>query len=133
MARKKLSSRVVKSAERRASGIQNIDPNLDLGGELTLPNYRAAISALATKVKRYNSLLSALDTLLSEIKTDEVKLSDLSAQMLRGICCRFGSDSLEYTQAGGTRRSDRKRPTRRIIQTPPTDASGIASSPVPDS
>jgi hypothetical protein len=63
MSRKKLASRVLQTAERRASGLANIDPQLDLGGVLTLPTYESAISNLAAQVKQYNSLLSALDAL----------------------------------------------------------------------
>jgi hypothetical protein len=49
MSRKKLASRVLQTAERRASGPTNIDPQLDLGGVLTLPTYESAISNLAAR------------------------------------------------------------------------------------
>jgi hypothetical protein len=116
MSRKKLASRILQIAERRASGLQNIDPQLDLGGALTLPVYENAITAFATKIKQYNSLLSAIDALRSEIKVDENNLSDLSAQMLKGVSCKFGADSFEYRHAGGVRRSERKRPARRVVE-----------------
>jgi hypothetical protein len=116
MARKKLASRILQIAERRASGLQNIDPQLDLGGTLTLPAYESAITTLAAKIKQYNSLLSAIDALRSELKTEERSLSGFSVQMLKGVSCKFGADSFEYRNAGGVRRSERKRPTRRLVE-----------------
>jgi hypothetical protein len=118
MTRKKLASRALQTAERRAAGLQNIDDQLDLGGVLTLPIYERAIATLATKIKQYNSLLSAIDALRSEIKSDEYNLADLSAQMLKGVSCKFGADSFEYRSAGGVRRSERKRPVRRRLSNP---------------
>ena len=68
-----------------------------------------------------------LDDVLDEIQQKELELTPLRNQRdelaaeLNDICVRvragikgyFGSDSSEYEQAGGTRLSERKKPTRK--------------------
>ena len=46
----------------------------------------------------------------------EKAIRDLSERMLAGVASKYGKDSSEYEMAGGTRKSERKRPTRK---TPP--------------
>ncbi len=37
----------------------------------------------------------------------------MSEDMLIGVASKYGKDSYEYKLAGGTRRSERKRPVRK--------------------
>lgn len=37
----------------------------------------------------------------------------MSERMLAGVAARYGKDSSQYEQAGGVRKSERKRPTRK--------------------
>jgi len=41
---------------------------------------------------------------------------ELSEDMLLAVAAKFGKDSPEYEMAGGVRRSERKRPTRKAKQ-----------------
>ena len=41
----------------------------------------------------------------------DTALADLSERMLAGVASQFGRDSDAYEKAGGTRKSDRRRPT----------------------
>ena len=61
----------------------------------------------------YNTKLSELDSLLNEIETDEGALDELSTRMLAAVGVKYGKDSDEYEQAGGTKTSDRKSPARK--------------------
>ncbi|MBM4025843.1 MAG: hypothetical protein FJ280_10625 [Planctomycetes bacterium] len=54
-----------------------------------------------------------MDELGNQIKTQEKKLKDLTERMLAAVAARYGKDSDEYEKAGGTRKSERKRPARR--------------------
>ena len=38
----------------------------------------------------------------------------MNTEILSGIRSKFGVDSNEYEQAGGTRQSERKRPVKKI-------------------
>jgi hypothetical protein len=91
-------------------GADSVDPALDLGNGLTLADYKTKTAALKTKNDQYNSDLSDLDAALNSIQADEKALDDLSARMLAGVGSKYGKDSSEYEQAGGTRTGDANRP-----------------------
>ena len=112
---KKISSRAYKDARVRISRLRAIDDQLDLGPNLTITNYQQQITQLNEKIGEYNSLLALLDRLRGEIKMAETALSDTSTQMLKAVAVQFGLDSLEYKQAGGVRKSERKRPARKVV------------------
>ncbi|MEO1387982.1 MAG: hypothetical protein AAFV85_11485 [Cyanobacteria bacterium J06634_6] len=114
MARKKRSSRVLERAQRRLAGIQSIDEKADLGSGLTAQNYGKSIVALREKIDAYNKALSEVDALLNEVNEAERQLADQSEQMLLGVAVKYGKNSSEYEMAGGVKKSDRKRPARRL-------------------
>ena len=100
-------------AEDRANALSSIDPALDLGNGLTLVDYKTKAAALKAKNDQYNSDLSDLDGALNAIVADEKALDDLSVRMLAGVGSKYGRESSEYEQAGGTRTSERKAPVRK--------------------
>jgi uncharacterized phage infection (PIP) family protein YhgE len=93
--------------------MQAIDTSLDLGTGLSAESYNQKITTLQQKISTYNTTLSAVDELRSQIAAAEKELSDYSEQILMGIGARFGKNSYEYEKAGGVRKSERKRPTRK--------------------
>ena len=46
----------------------------------------------------------------------EKTLMALSEKMLLGVAFEYGKDSAEYEMAGGVRKSQRKRPVRRLSE-----------------
>lgn len=113
MARQKRSSRILNKAQRRAASIQSIDTALNLGTGLTVQTYSKHIADLQAKVNSYNKSLSDVDALQNEISEAEQFLRDYSEQMLLGVAVKFGKNSAEYEKAGGIKKRDRKRPTRK--------------------
>jgi hypothetical protein len=107
--RKKTSSLVLDSSQARAAGLESIDPQLDLGGELTLANFRAAIVETQGKLAAYNTLLSQVDEAANGFADAERKLRDMRDRTLAGVAAKFGRNSPQYQMAGGTRSSERKR------------------------
>jgi len=71
---------------------------------------------MQAKQDAYNALLSQADQAQNELLAAEKAIRDLSERMLAGVASKYGKDSSEYEMAGGTRKSERKRPTRK---TPP--------------
>lgn len=114
MPRQKRGSRILEKAERRLSGIQSIDEKLDLGSGLTVANYNKSIESLRQALADYNKSLSQADALQNAVADAETALADLSDHMLISVAAKFGKNSSEYEMAGGVRKRDRKRPTRRI-------------------
>lgn len=113
MARRKRSSRILENAEQRYAGLHSIDANLNLSKDLTLEAFKANIEKLRSEINAYNSILSAADRAANIVKELEAEVNTLSEQMLLGVAFQYGKDSHEYEMAGGTRKSERKRPSRK--------------------
>jgi hypothetical protein len=124
--RKRKSTRVLEQAEVRAAGLAAIDSSIDFGGDRSLNNLNDQINQLQEKINAYNTALTAVDTLRSEIKEREKSLGDLSEQMLIGVAFQYGKDSPEYQMAGGVRKSERIR--RSSVSRMKADEAAIEAS-----
>jgi hypothetical protein len=113
MARRKRSSPILDNAQIRLAGVKSIRDKEQLGPRLSVDAYEQRIIAFAAKLSEYNGMLAGLDQMLNDLQRDERELQSESVRMLAGIGAHFGPDSSEYEQAGGTRKSERKRPVRK--------------------
>lgn len=113
MARAKRKSMILDTARQRLSGIKAITPPVNFGPNLLVSDYEQAVNDLSGKIDRYNGTLATLDNLSNEIDADENDLRDRSARMLAATRAHYGPNSSEYEQAGGTRRSERKRSSKK--------------------
>jgi hypothetical protein len=109
MARTKRTSSILETARQRLAGLKSITKAPDFGATLTLIGYETDITTLSDKLDKYNEMLSGLDSLQNEVQALEAALRDKNVRMLSATEAQYGSDSSEYEQAGGTRRSERKR------------------------
>ncbi|MBD2107620.1 hypothetical protein [Leptolyngbya subtilissima] len=116
MGRPKRSSKAVEQAQRRAAALRSLGANLDLGNGLTLAEYNQLIEAVRADIASYNEVLSQVDNASNSVQAGEKKLRDLSELMLMAVAAKYGKDSSEYEMAGGTRKSDRKKPKPRQVQ-----------------
>ena len=121
---KRSVSKIIQNAATRASGLESISPDLDLGNGLTLAAYQAAIDDARKKQDEYNTLLSQSDEAANVFDTAERNLRDLTERMLLAAAAKYGRDSNEYEQAGGKRKSDRKR----FVRTPKATITPIAKA-----
>jgi uncharacterized protein YaaN involved in tellurite resistance len=112
MSRTKRGSNALKSIEKRLAGMQSIDPNLDFNNGFSLALFSDKADALRQLIADYNTLLSNLDSLLTDIVAAEKDLRDVSDHMLVNVAARYGKNSNEYKMAGGVRKAERKRPVR---------------------
>lgn len=110
MARRKRDSRVLGILHQRIAGIQSIKPDLDLGAGVSVAALSKVHQDLTDSLVSYNKLLSDADAALNAIQALETQGRELAERMLTGIATKYGKDSSEYEQAGGTRRSERKKP-----------------------
>ena len=122
MARTKRTSTILETARQRLAGLKSITPAADFGATLTLDGYDADIVALSGKLEGYNQKLSELDSLQNELDTAETALREKNTRILSATEAHYGSDSSEYEQAGGTRRSERKRTGPKGPRKGPTGA-----------
>ncbi|BBD64459.1 hypothetical protein NIES4072_18790 [Nostoc commune NIES-4072] len=119
MARRKRDSRILSKAEMRLASIKSISSTLDVGDNLTVKDYTGKIASLRQSLEAYNTTLSTIDVLLTQITENERDLADYSEKILLGIAYKFGKNSHEYQMAGGTRKSDvsdRLRQRKRTVR-----------------
>lgn len=109
MAYRRKTSNILNAAQTRAANLKAIDPNLDLGNELTVADYESRIAAAQNVLDSYNIQLAKADALGNDFKTIEKEVRGFSARMLAGVGVKYGKDSNEYEMAGGTRSSEIKR------------------------
>lgn len=111
MSRLKRKSLALEKARKRLAGLESINPNLNLGNGLTAGAYRTQINQLEADLKAYNTKLSETDELLNIVEAGEAAMAELSDRFLKAVAGAYGTDSNEYEKAGGTRKSERKKPS----------------------
>lgn len=86
-------------------------------GEVTLVIMQGKIDALRQKRERIEMLRTELTALQNDLGAQTRELANINTRARSGYRAQFGPDSSQYEQVGGTRTSERKRPTRKA--TPP--------------
>jgi hypothetical protein len=112
MARAKRKSTVLETARQRLAGLKKITDS-DFGAGMNPKDYGGDVDALTLKLDDYNGLLAAIDEAQNELGAMERALRDKNARILSAVEARFGADSNEYEMVGGTRRSERKKPSKK--------------------
>ena len=82
-------------------------------GEITLAILQSKITDLRKKRDQIETLRTQLTALLNEASEQAAELADIDTRALSGFRAVFGPDSSQYEQAGGTRRSERKRSSKK--------------------
>ena len=113
MARQKRKSPILQTARERLAGFKQFRTPPNFGPALSVEAYEAEINGYATDEDSYNQDLAALDDKQNRLDAREKGLSDLNLRMLAAVKAQHGPDSSEFELAGGTRRSDRKKPVRK--------------------
>lgn len=110
---RKSPTKSMTDANERLTGIKTIDPNLDLGNGLTVAAYKAKIDEITGVLEDYNSLLAQADEKSNLFEALERELRDWNERFLMAVAARYGKNSSEYEMAGGTRKSERKKPVKK--------------------
>ncbi|MGV0023387.1 hypothetical protein [Phormidesmis priestleyi] len=110
-------------AQRRIALIKSIAENLDLGYNLTVPNYAKLIEDTRRALEEYNTLLPELSEARQKLEQLEKELGETSERMLTGVALKFGKSSMEYAKAGGSNR-------KRSKGSSPEQSEGLATLPV---
>jgi len=110
MARLKKTSAVLETARQRLAGLKSFKTPPDFGPNLTVPGYEAKEKSVSAKLDAYNQSLATSDQLQNEFLAEEAELNELNRRFLSAGEAHYGP---EYEMLGGTRKSERKRPTRK--------------------
>lgn len=113
MARLKRTSTVLDTTRHRLAGLKSIDPNFDFGPGFTRAEIEAELKDAEDTLDEYNGILSKADEVKNRYEAKERGIQNKNARILSMVAARFGTDSSEYEQCGGTRTSDRKKPSRK--------------------
>ena len=118
----------VKSTLQEAASVKTVwesNPDFKLGN-VGLNDYMAVYTAVKELDEDYAKKDVELSGALSKREEKGRELHGLVVRFRKGILGHFGPDSPEYGQAGGTRESQRRSPTRKpktASATNPTAAS----------
>jgi hypothetical protein len=112
--RRKSESREVSEVLQKIAGMKAIDPKLDLGNGVSVTALEDSIEEFRAALAEYNSTLAVADEKLNVVKAKERAVTELGKKVLPAVGLKYGTDSSEYEQVGGTRDSDRARPVRRL-------------------
>ena len=83
-------------------------------GDIDLKSFMAIYSAAEELANEYSTRRVELIGLKKERDDKTLELSRLITRFRSGVYGHFGPDSVEYGQTGATRRSERKRPRRKV-------------------
>ncbi len=118
--KRKTTGKVMDVAQIRLAAMTQIDADKarvidygDTGSTLTKADYQAQMTLYSGLIASYNKLLDQADTLKNNIADAETKLNNMSVGILAGGSAKFGRNSNEFQELGGTRIVDRKRPVRQ--------------------
>jgi hypothetical protein len=117
MTQRKRNSISLTKAERRIEGMETINPKLDFNNGFSIVTYNTKVIELREKLAAYNQAQIIVDKTHNALIEAERELNIYSEQMLLNVASRYGKSSDEYEMAGGTRRSDRKKPRPVVKQT----------------
>ncbi|MEH2287108.1 hypothetical protein [Nostoc sp.] len=117
MTQRKRNSIALTKAERRIEGMQTINRELDFSNGFSIATYNTKVIELREKLAAYNQAQTIVDKTHNTLIEAERELNTYSEQMLLNVASRYGKNSDEYEMAGGTRRSDRKKPRPVVNQT----------------
>lgn len=82
-------------------------------GEVTLTGLQSKITSARQKRDQVESLRTQLMALTNELNKQTSEMANIITRARSGFRAVYGPDSSQYEQAGGTRSSERKRPSSK--------------------
>ena len=82
-------------------------------GEITLIGLQSKINGARQKRDQVESLRTQLTALTNELNEQTSEMASIVTRARSGFRATYGPDSSQYEQAGGTRSSERKRPSSK--------------------
>lgn len=82
-------------------------------GEITLAILQSKVADMRQKRNEIETLRTQLTALINELNAQAAELASINTRARSGFRATFGPDSSQYEQSGGTRTSERKRPSKK--------------------
>lgn len=106
------ASKTMELGAERCANCASIDAKLDLGEGLSVVEYEKVNEKTRKSLAVYNTSIATTESLLEAHETNEMELADFNERMLIGVAYKYGKNSNEYKMAGGTKKSERKKPSK---------------------
>lgn len=119
--KKREGAPIIDSAGTRLSAMEQIDTNqgvtIDYGstirGALTATTFKAKLLAYDAKLRDYNQFLEQADATANELDEMETDIGSDYTAVLKSAVGEFGENASEIEMLGGTRKTERKKPTAK--------------------
>jgi DNA repair ATPase RecN len=109
---RKYSVEAVLADTERIERVWTDNPTFTLG-EVTLQNLKDKRAALRQKRDQLESLRMQVVALTNDLNSGAAELETIRTRALSGLRAVYGPNSTQYEQGGGTRTSERRRPSRK--------------------
>ncbi len=93
------------------------NPDFSLG-EVTLAKLQNRIKEARQNRDQIETLRTQLTGLTNDLNEQTAELNNINTRARSGFRAVYGPDSTQYEQSGGTRASERKRPSTKKSDTP---------------
>jgi hypothetical protein len=113
MSFRKKNSEIILKAKRRSLSIGSISTTFKVSDDVTFDKYEQVIVEADKAQNDYNEQLRLADEKSNILDDSLSKLKDWNERMLEGVGSVYGKNSNEYEKAGGVRKTDRKRRSRK--------------------
>lgn len=110
---RKSATAAMNDANQRLAGLKSIDQKIDFQNGISAKVYADKINEVETAMEDYNTALAMADEKLNVFTAAELELREMNTRVLISVAAKYGKDSDEYEKAGGTRKSERKRPAKK--------------------
>lgn len=117
MARKAKTDRELIPQRVRLSKIKSVEADFTANENVSVAKLEENIRQSEAILDEYNQMLAASAAKANEYDASVRKGMDLSERLLDAVGLKYGKDSNEYEMAGGTRKSDRKKPAKKTTPT----------------
>lgn len=111
--RRKQETEEMRELKQKIAGMRSIDVNFDAGSGVTLVQAETILGDAEGALGDYNEEIARCDEKDNVFK-DKVKIiRAFNKKVLPATGLKYGTDSSQYEQMGGTRESERKKPVRK--------------------
>ena len=112
--RKRTSTETLEKARHILAGLKQITPKPDFGPTVTEALYEAEVNGYSNDLDAYNGVLAEVDDHSNRLDERRQRLHDFNQRIQAAVKALYGPDSSEFELVGGLRRSDRKKPVRKL-------------------
>jgi len=111
--RRKQETEEMRELRQKIAGMRSVDANFDAGNGVTLVEAERVLEEAESALGGYNQVIATCDEKDNVFKDKNKSVRAFNKKVLPATGLKYGTDSSQYEQMGGTRESERKKPVRK--------------------